>query len=217
MTPDQEAMWQAMGLGPTFHLKHAAHTPENQVEPTWESLRNEVAECKQCGLCESRTQTVFGIGPTSAPIMVIGEGPGADEDAQGEPFVGQAGKLLDQMLEAIACSRQSNVYIANVLKCRPPGNRNPEPIEVAKCSPFLIQQIELLQPKILFLLGKFAIGTVLKSDATVSSLRGKVHEVSIGQWRGPAVVSYHPAYLLRNLPEKAKSWEDLCLLKSLMA
>jgi uracil-DNA glycosylase len=182
----------------------------------WDELRARVAACTLCGLCKSRTQTVFGTGVQSARWMIVGEAPGAEEDARGEPFVGQAGKLLDNMLVSIGLSRTENVYIANVLKCRPPGNRNPEPAEVACCSPYLQRQIELLAPDMVVIMGRFAAQSLLQTDSSIASLRGRVHELNAGGRRIKAVVSYHPAYLLRNLPEKAKSWADLQLAQQLM-
>ena len=136
--------------------------------------------------------------------MFVGEGPGADEDQQGEPFVGRAGQLLTKMIEAMGY-RRADVYIANVLKCRPPNNRNPEPDEVSRCAPYLERQLELIRPQLIIALGRFAAMTLLDTDATIASLRGRLH-----QYRGvPLIVTYHPAYLLRNLPDKAKAWEDL--------
>jgi DNA polymerase len=153
-----------------------------------------------------RNKTVFGVGDENADWLFVGEGPGADEDAQGEPFVGQAGKLLDSMLAAIQLKRGNNVYIANVVKCRPPGNRNPEVEEALACEPYLHRQIELIQPKLIVALGKVAAVNLLAREATVASMRNKVH-----QYRGiPLIVTYHPAYLLRSLAEKAHAWEDLC-------
>ncbi|WP_028455077.1 uracil-DNA glycosylase [Chitinilyticum litopenaei] len=179
----------------------------------WQALQDEVAGCRACGLCEQRTQTVFGVGQTRPEVVVVGEAPGAEEDRQGEPFVGAAGQLLDNMLKAVRLSRREQVYIANVLKCRPPGNRNPAPAEVTQCSVFLDRQLTLLQPQVIFAVGRFAISHLLGSDAPVSALRGKVHE-----WRGiPVIVSYHPAYLLRNLPDKSKAWSDLLLLENTLA
>src|SRR5262245_45946721 len=149
--------------------------------------------------------SVPGVGDPGAEWLFVGEAPGAEEDARGEPFVGQAGRLLDNMLAAVDLARGKNVYIANVLKCRPPGNRNPEPDEVVKCSPHLLRQIGLVQPKLIVAMGRFAAQTLLGTDATIASLRGRVH-----RYAGvPLVVTYHPAYLLRNLPDKAKSWADL--------
>ncbi|MHB1122679.1 MAG: uracil-DNA glycosylase [Ramlibacter sp.] len=174
---------------------------------SWEELRQAVTECRACGLCHSRTTTVFGVGDPQPDWLVVGEAPGEQEDLQGEPFVGQAGKLLDNMLRAIGLDRQRKVYIANVLKCRPPGNRNPDPAEVAQCEPFLRRQVELLRPKIILAMGRFAVQSLLGSTEPIGRLRGRVH-----QYQGvPLVVTYHPAYLLRNLPEKAKAWADLCL------
>ena len=180
---------------------------------TLDQLRTEVAGCTACGLCKTRTQTVFGVGDETADWMIVGEAPGAEEDARGEPFVGQAGRLLDNMLAAIKLSREKNVYIANVLKCRPPGNRNPGPDEVAQCSPLLARQIQLVQPRLILAMGRFAAQTLLNSDASISSMRGKVY-----RYQGvPTIVTYHPAYLLRSLPEKAKAWEDLCFAMATMA
>ena len=178
----------------------------------WAELEATVAGCRACGLCESRRNTVFGVGPQRADWMVIGEAPGENEDLQGEPFVGQAGKLLDNMLRAAGLDRRRNVYVANVLKCRPPGNRNPEPQEVAQCEPFLRRQVALVQPRVILAMGRFAVQTILQSQEPVGRLRGRVH-----RYEGvPVVVTYHPAYLLRNLQDKAKAWSDLCLAMDLM-
>jgi DNA polymerase len=155
---------------------------------------------------------VLGVGDEQADWLFIGEAPGAEEDRLGEPFVGQAGKLLDNMLAAIGLSREENVYICNVLKCRPPGNRNPEPEEVAKCTPHLLKQIALIQPKLIVAMGRFAAQTLLNSDASIASMRGRLH-----QYAGvPLIVTYHPAYLLRTLPDKAKAWEDLVFARKTM-
>jgi len=178
----------------------------------WNGLRERVAACTRCELHSTRTQTVFGVGSQTARWMFIGEAPGAEEDRQGEPFVGRAGQLLTSMLKALGFARE-DVYIANVLKCRPPGNRNPEAGEVAQCSPYLQRQIELIGPKLIMAMGRFAAQTLLDTDATIGSLRGRLH-----RYRGvPLVVTYHPAYLLRSLPEKAKAWEDLCFARRTMA
>lgn len=172
----------------------------------WETLEATVARCCACPLYQTRTQTVFGVGDRHAEWLFVGEAPGAEEDKRGEPFVGRAGKLLDAMLQAVDLKRGDNVYIANVVKCRPPGNRNPEPDEAEACEPYLERQIALLQPRLVVALGRVAVQNLLKTDASIASLRGKVHN-----YRGtPLVVTYHPAYLLRNLPDKAKAWEDLC-------
>jgi len=171
----------------------------------WPELKQAVASCDACALCKTRKNTVFGVGDERADWLLVGEAPGAEEDARGEPFVGQAGRLLDNMLAAIGLERGAGVYIANVLKCRPPGNRNPEPDEVARCSPHLVRQIELIRPMLIVAMGRFAAQTLLASDASIASMRGRMFE-----YQGvPLVVTYHPAYLLRNMPDKAKAWEDL--------
>ncbi|HUJ01485.1 MAG TPA: uracil-DNA glycosylase [Usitatibacter sp.] len=177
----------------------------NVASMGWAELREAARSCTACVLCRQRKQAVFGVGDEAAPWLFIGEGPGADEDQQGDPFVGQAGKLLDNMLAAIGLARGREVYIANVVKCRPPGNRTPTPEEAAACAPYLDRQIELLGPKLIVALGKTAAIRLLSTEASLASLRGRVH-----RYRGtPLVVTYHPAYLLRSLPDKAKAWEDL--------
>jgi uracil-DNA glycosylase family 4 len=218
-------MWQAMGLGPVWQQRDAAPTQSDLADPRaarigrldWDELAREVAECTACPLGRTRRQAVFGVGYRRAEWMLIGEAPGAEEDARGEPFVGQAGKLLDNMLAAIGLTRAGetvqSVYIANVLKCRPPNNRNPEPVEVAQCEPFLRRQVELLNPKLVLVMGRFATQALLGTDASIASLRGQVHYVEIAGRRVPVVVTYHPAYLLRNLGDKAKAWADLCFAR----
>lgn len=176
----------------------------------WADFAADVAACTACGLCRTRRQAVPGVGDAAAEWMFVGEAPGAEEDARGEPFVGQAGRLLDNMLAALGLRRDRNVYIANVLKCRPPGNRTPEPGEADACRPYLDRQIELVRPRLIVALGRSAATTLLAVEATIASLRGRVH-----RYRGvPLIVTYHPAYLLRNLPDKAKAWEDLCLARA---
>lgn len=178
----------------------------------WPALREAVVQCTACKLCEGRRQTVFGVGNQRAHWMIVGEAPGEQEDRQGEPFVGKSGQLLDNMLRAIGLTRGDaeparQVYIANTLKCRPPGNRNPEPEELAQCEPFLIRQVALVQPKIILAMGRFAVQSLLRSNEPIGKLRGRVH-----RYQGvPLIVTYHPAYLLRNLDDKAKAWDDLCL------
>jgi DNA polymerase len=180
--------------------------------PGWPELKQQVRDCNACKLRAGCTQTVFGVGDEKAEWLFVGEGPGADEDAQGEPFVGQAGKLLDNMLLAIKLKRGKNVYIANIVKCSPPENRNPEADEIAACMPYLQRQIELVKPKLIVALGKTAATALLGRDAALGSLRGALHD-----YRGiPLLVTYHPAYLLRSPMEKAKAWQDLCLATDMM-
>jgi len=215
-------------------------TPASQVDNLdWPELKQQVRGCTACKLRAGCTQTVFGVGDEQAEWLFVGEGPGADEDAQGEPFVGQAGKLLDNMLLAIKLRRGKNVYIANIVKCRPPGNRTPEADEIATCLPYLQRQIELIKPKLIVALGKTAATALLGRDATLGSLRGTLHDyrapaTELGSVQGyessrqpplphqttssrrvgaatPLLVTYHPAYLLRSPMEKAKAWQDLCL------
>ena len=202
-------MLAEMGLAPVWRLRKQVDAKEKR----WIELKKAVPACTACALHKGRTQTVFGVGDEQADWLLVGEAPGAEEDRLGEPFVGQAGRLLDNMLAAIGLSRGENVYIANVLKCRPPGNRNPEPEEVAKCSPHLLKQIELIEPKLIVAMGRFAAQTLLGTDATIASLRGRVH-----RYAGvPLIVTYHPAYLLRNLPDKSKAWEDLLFARNTLA
>jgi uracil-DNA glycosylase family 4 len=180
--------------------------------PDLDALRAQVEVCTACQLCQGRRHAVFGMGAQPARWMVIGEAPGEQEDRQGQPFVGRSGQLLDSMLRAVGMSRDENVFIANVIKCRPPGNRNPKPEEIAACSPYLKRQIELVQPERILVLGRFAAQTLLGTDATIGSLRGRQHvwttEAGV---RIPVIVSYHPAYLLRSPLEKARAWQDLQL------
>lgn len=219
-----------MGLGPLWHLR--TPTPVNAAAPEqvpkqvpestpcaadnrcalpqameWDALQSAIRSCKACPLYTGRTQAVPGVGDQNAAWLFVGEAPGADEDAQGEPFVGGAGKLLDNMLRSINLKRGDNVYIANVLKCHPPGNRNPLPEEIALCEPYLKRQIDLINPKLIVALGKFAAQTLSRSETSISDLRGHIH-----RYRDiPLIVTYHPAYLLRHPQEKAKAWRDLCL------
>ncbi|HUJ28281.1 MAG TPA: uracil-DNA glycosylase [Myxococcales bacterium] len=202
-----------MGLGPVWRLRRREEPAvQKDSSPGWIELKAAVPACTACKLHQGRTQTVFGVGDEGADWLLVGEAPGAEEDRLGEPFVGQAGRLLDNMLAAIGLKRGDNVYICNVLKCRPPGNRNPEPDEVAKCTPFLLRQIELIGPKLIVAMGRFAAQTLLDSDASIASMRGRVH-----RYAGvPLIVTYHPAYLLRSLPDKAKAWEDLVFARKTM-
>jgi uracil-DNA glycosylase len=235
--PDRYAILRELGLTPVWRLRARPATsapalamdaaPELTArsgegpEPDrsqriatlgWADFAVDVAACTACGLCKTRKQAVPGVGDSDADWLFVGEAPGAEEDAKGEPFVGQAGRLLDNMLAALGMRRGANVYIANVLKCRPPGNRAPTPLETESCRPYLDRQIALIQPKLIVALGKSAATTLLNVEATIASLRGRVH-----RYQGvPLIVTYHPAYLLRNLPDKAKAWEDLCLARATM-
>ena len=204
--------------------------PSGVEQMDWAALQSAVSGCQACGLCQSRQNTVFGVGQAPSDLsqapqvdwLIVGEAPGENEDAQGEPFVGQAGKLLDNMLAAMkvglgddgkatGLSRTRGAYIANVLKCRPPANRNPSPEEVATCEPYLARQIELLAPKIILAMGKFAISSLTGSTEPVGKMRGRIHKLQHATCTAPVIVTYHPAYLLRNLPDKAKAWADLLL------
>jgi len=194
--------------------KPAALEGAAQGADPWSELQAKVRACTLCGLHRGRTQTVFGVGRRDARLFVIGEAPGADEDRQGEPFVGRAGQLLNAMLRSIGLPR-SEVYVANILKCRPPNNRDPEPSEQASCTPYLSQQIELVQPRVLLAVGRIAAQWLLQTDAPIGRIRGRV--VSYGPRDTPLVVTYHPAYLLRSPLEKAKAWTDLCMVKELLS
>lgn len=178
---------------------------------TWDSLASEVRSCVACGLQSLRTQTVFGVGERRAELLVVGEAPGADEDRQGEPFVGRAGQLLNAMLRAMGSPREQ-VFIANVLKCRPPGNRDPSAQEVACCLPFLHRQIALLQPRLMLAVGRIAAQNLLATETPIGQLRGKLH--AFGPEGIPLVVTYHPAYLLRSPGEKRKAWQDLSFARA---
>ena len=214
----RDDVFKELGIGPVWRLRETLPasrlplTAPGSPSTTWDQLADAVAHCTACKLSATRTQGVLGVGDRNADWLIIGEAPGADEDRVGEPFVGQAGKLLDAMLAAIGLKRGENVYIANVLKSRPPGNRNPEPDEVAACRPYLLAQIELIQPKLILALGRFAAQSLLDTDEAITRLRGRVHQFQ----NVPLVVTYHPAYLLRNLPDKARAWEDLCLARRAM-
>jgi uracil-DNA glycosylase len=233
MTARRLAYLTEMGLAPVWRLAPGAGRGESatqiacvpgNVVPSdsresaiaqldWAGLQETVAGCRACRLCEARKQAVLGVGDKSAEWMFVGEGPGAEEDERGEPFVGQAGKLLDNMLAAIGLNRATGVYIANAVKCRPPGNRNPETDEMAACFPFLQRQIGLVRPRLLVALGRVGAVSLLGSEVKIGAARGKVLE-----YNGiPVVVTYHPAYLLRNLPDKAKAWEDLLFAQDTLA
>ncbi len=185
---------------------------EAQIED-WSGLRDTVSACTLCALHRTRTQTVFGVGSVSADWMIIGEAPGAEEDRRGEPFVGRAGKLLDEMLRAVGLARET-VYIANTLKCRPPNNRDPAVDEAASCRAYLDRQISLVSPKLILAVGRIASQLLLATDAPLGRLRGKKHYLPGGQI--PVVVTYHPAYLLRSPTQKRKAWQDLCLARQIV-
>ncbi len=222
MNMRRKIILKELGLTPLWHFKPAASVETSEakqfVQPAavqqmdWEQLSAEVTNCTACPLSQTRTQTVFGVGDNQAEWLYVGEGPGAREDALGEPFVGPAGKLLDNMLAAIGLNREKQVYITNIVKCRPPNNRNPNNDETQQCEPYLARQIALIKPKLIIALGKVAAQNLLGRDDSIASLRGTRHE-----YAGiPLIVTYHPAYLLRALPEKAKAWEDLCFAKEIM-
>jgi uracil-DNA glycosylase family 4 len=194
----------SLPIAPVVHESALVQSPSN-TSSNWDELAQEVANCRSCVLYEHRNQAVLGVGDLRPDWLFVGEGPGAEEDAKGEPFVGQAGKLLDNMLAALSIKRGKGVYIANAVKCRPQGNRTPEHVEMASCRPFLEKQIAWLKPKIIVLLGRAAVHSVLKEDKSLGTLRQQCFE-----YQGiPVVVTYHPAYLLRNLVDKSKAWEDL--------
>ncbi len=239
MNRERDQLLHEMGLGPVWKLRAkpavmpreelavappaAAAIPVPEVVPvaatgapvaamSWDELAAAVAACRQCRLCEARKQAVLGVGDRNADWLFVGEGPGAEEDQRGEPFVGQAGRLLDNMLSAIGLKRGQDVYIANAVKCRPPENRTPTPEETATCRPYLERQIELIRPRLIVALGRPAAQTLLQSEVKIGAARGRLHD-----FRGiPVVVTYHPAYLLRTLLDKAKAWEDLCFMRRTM-
>lgn len=197
--------------GADAESQDVAGAPSSVAELGWDELRACVAECQLCDLHRERTQTVFGVGAEDARWMIIGEAPGVEEDRRGEPFVGRAGQLLDEMLRAVGLDRGS-VYIANTVKCRPPGNRNPEAAEASACRAYLDRQIALVRPELILAVGKVAAQNLLASDAPVGRLRGRRH--ALGDI--PLVVTYHPAYLLRSPSQKRLVWSDLCLARSLL-
>ncbi len=190
-------------------------TPPSRApeKPDWQTLREQVRNCRRCGLREGCTQTVFGVGDTQARLLVIGEAPGADEDRQGEPFVGRAGQLLNAMLLAMGFRREE-VFIANIVKCRPPNNRDPRPEEALNCEPYLLRQIELIQPRAILAVGRIAAQNLLKSELAVGKLRGRMH--ALGETHIPLVVTYHPAYLLRSPEHKGRAWQDLQMALSVL-
>lgn len=205
--PESAPAIEALALTPIPESR-AGHI----AELDWQALQSCVQTCEACDLAQGRTQTVFGVGDPDADWLIVGEAPGTEEDRKGEPFVGQAGKLLDNMLAAIKLVRGKNVYIANTVKCRPPESRNPHAEELLQCSPFLQRQVALIRPRLILALGKVAAQALLDTDASIAGLRGKLHS-----YEGvPVIVTYHPAYLLRNPADKARAWEDLCFARRTM-
>ena len=211
-------LWQRRGLADADAADSAAEadSPADvaisaEGAADWQALESAVSACTRCGLHKTRTQTVFGVGSRMANWMIIGEAPGAEEDRRGEPFVGRAGKLLDEMLRSVRLDRQS-VFIANILKCRPPNNRDPAPDESAECRGYLDRQIALVKPGIILAVGRIAAQLLLESDTPVGRLRGRVH--TVGAAGIPTIVTYHPAYLLRSPTQKRKVWQDLCLARA---
>lgn len=237
MSASRERILRELGLGPTWRLRSPPDAAPVQVAPLpavvepaapgltehagvaaaggpedWDRLAAAVRDCRACGLCAARKQAVLGVGDRQADWLFVGEGPGAEEDQRGEPFVGQAGKLLDNMLAAIGLRRGDDVYIANAVKCRPPENRTPDAPEIDACRPYLEQQIALIRPKMIVALGRPAAQALLNAEVKIAAARGRLHD-----YQGiPLVITYHPAYLLRNLTDKARAWEDLCFMRRSM-
>lgn len=206
-------MWESRGQSEVARIPE--HDDGDEIAALdWEALQQRVASCTRCALHQTRSQTVFGVGDHQARWMIVGEAPGADEDRQGEPFVGRAGQLLNEMLRAIGLRRDA-VYIANILKCRPPRNRDPLPEEVACCQPYLRRQVALVQPEIIIAVGRIAAQNLLGKTLTIGAMRGK--EFSFEDSGIPVVVTYHPAYLLRSPREKRKVWEDLKRARAVLA
>ncbi len=216
----------ALGIEEWLPRHAAAPVPRNEpaaallpapqgVAAAWQQLTDEVARCTRCELHRTRTRAVLGVGDRQAQWLIVGEAPGAEEDRQGEPFVGRAGQLLDSMLRAIGLARGRNVYIANILKSRPPGNRDPAAQEVAACLPYLERQIELIRPRLILAVGRIAMQNLLATPSSLGRMRGQVHE--FGGLKTPLIVTYHPAYLLRKPEDKRKAWEDLKFARSVFA
>ncbi|MEW8050252.1 MAG: uracil-DNA glycosylase [Candidatus Thiodiazotropha sp.] len=212
---DARAVDSETGVAQPAPIDETTPVPEatTSAEADWQGLRQSVKSCNACGLRAGCTQTVFGVGNPQAELLVIGEAPGADEDRQGEPFVGRAGQLLNGMLLAMGYEREA-VFIANIVKCRPPNNRDPKPEEALSCEPYLLRQIELIEPKVILAVGRISAQNLLKTDIAVGKLRGRIH--SFGNEGIPLVVTYHPAYLLRSPEQKGKAWQDLQLALSVL-
>jgi DNA polymerase len=213
-SPPQSAAAPSPALAQAAAAARAPGASQPPPGDAWPDLAGRVSVCTRCVLHKTRTQTVFGVGRRDAELFVIGEAPGADEDRQGEPFVGRAGQLLNAMLRAIGLPR-SEVYIANILKCRPPGNRDPQPEEASACTGYLTEQLALVQPRVLLAVGRISAQWLLQTDTPIGRLRGRV--LTYGERNTPLVVTYHPAYLLRSPLDKAKAWTDLCLVKELLS
>ncbi len=213
ISPRQREILEEMGIAAWTRREGGVPAARPEQRQAWESLREAVRNCTACALHRTRTQTVFGVGDAAARWMIVGEAPGADEDRQGEPFVGPAGKLLNEMLRAVGLER-TDVFIANILKCRPPENRNPKPEEVTACGDHLQAQIALVAPRLILAVGKIAAQSLLHQDVPVGRLRGHAHPYGPGAI--PLVVTYHPAYLLRSPGEKRKAWDDLRFARSLV-
>jgi uracil-DNA glycosylase len=215
--------WLPRGVPVVPAAVHATPPPLPSAPPSaaagadqaWQQLSDEVARCTRCELYRTRTRPVLGVGDRGAQWLVVGEAPGAEEDRQGEPFVGRAGQLLDAMLRAIGLARGHNVYIANILKSRPPGNRDPAPVEVAACLPYLERQIELIRPRLILAVGRIAMQNLLDTQSSLGRMRGQVH--AFGGLKTPVIVTYHPAYLLRKPEDKRKAWEDLKFARTVFA
>ncbi len=213
----RRAYLDAMGIQ-LWQLRSRVSTPESASESQglaadWPTLEQAVLQCRLCDLHEGRTQAVFGIGDCAADWLIIGEAPGAEEDRRGEPFVGRAGQLLNAMLKAVGLRREQ-VYIANIVKCRPPNNRDPRPAEAASCRQYLMRQVELIRPSLILAVGRIAAHNLLGTDSSLGKLRGRIHH--FGAQQIPLVVTYHPAYLLRSPDQKAKAWSDLLLARSVV-
>jgi len=213
LTKQQQHLLQEMDISLWQTREQAAAVPPFESVDDWAALQQETMSCTRCALCKTRTTVVFGVGNPQADLVIIGEAPGANEDRQGEPFVGRAGQLLDAMLAAIDLKRQ-DVYICNILKCRPPNNRDPLPEEVATCTPFLERQIAYIKPKLVLAVGRIAAHYLLGVDTPLGKLRGK--HLSLASSATTLIVTYHPAYLLRNPRDKAKAWQDLAEVRALM-
>lgn len=207
-------VWQRRAFAVESDQSVDAGSQAEELSAEWQRFESECSHCQRCALAQTRSHVVVGDGPRKVDLCIIGEAPGAEEDRQGKPFVGRAGQLLTQMLQAIGLSREQ-VYITNILKCRPPGNRDPRPEEIAECSPYLSQQLSWLQPKVLLLLGRISAQTLLETSKPMRALRGQ--HFTYSQAAYPTVVTYHPAYLLRNPADKAKVLEDLLRVKSLLS